>query len=853
MKGRIEPAVGLLLTVLLPWLMLWQGTTLQSLLGDGSTLLAEIPWRIVVAQSWLDGSPPLWTPLVHSGSPLAANIQVAAWYPPTLLFGLLQPVLAHNVHSLLHLSLAGCGLYLLLREHRLAVPAALVSAITYQCSGFSTYYLANTGVLATIAWLPVLLWLTRRLARTNGTVCRAALALACFCALVAGHPQFAVISLVVWAGYSFVLLRRANFEGPFVAALLLSATIGVLLAGVQLLPTAALYSAGSYSGPMSFADFAAPVSPLQQLSFALTLRMSANAGHVRGGEIAFLGYVPILLAAATLWWMRHDARVRWAWLLAVVGVVLTAGEHTPLAKILYELPVAGFFRAASRQWLLTLVAVAVLAGIGTHRLVAGNKRPACSHDDLITKGWLLGGVILLAHTLVFRQLAGQVGRRFFLHCRSQQVTDPLPFELAEYLSTCIPANRFLAGMIAAGFVASVLALIWWLRRWRGHAVTGWLLVAITLFHFHGNMWCSSTPVAQVESCLHRVHEHADVIAHDQRAPSNSTDAHLRRGPGGMSNERVVSTMPHWKAVQTGVGKTGPWQETCFSGLAPLTNLYCGVPSVGGWGRPTRPHYADLVGIDLAGIVHEPAVFGPGHHALDLLNVRYVTTWDQGEIRLPADESRYRLLTRCADLGTAVYERLTPFGSFWFVEEVRFLPADEITAIVRTGRGTDGQPVDLRQVALLEDRVARDGIPAGPSTGAAQVTDVHREGRGWRLRVSAATSRFLVFSEVFDPSWEAAIDGQPAAIQQTDALLRGVAVPAGSSELVLRYRPASFDWGGGLSLIGCALLLLPLLRHGWSRLLHGKALREGLVRPAPVAACEGWLRTPGRVRGPKDAP
>ncbi len=813
MKRSIEPALGLLLTVFVPWLMLWQGTTLQSLLGDGDTILAEIPWRIVVARSWLDGSPPLWTPLLHSGSPLAANIQVAAWYPLTLLFGLLQPALAHNVHSLLHLSLAGSGLYLLLREHRLAVPAALVSAITYQCSGFSTYYLANTGVLATIAWLPVLLWLTRRLARTNGVICRAALALACYCTLVAGHPQFAVLSLIVWAGYAFVLLGRASFAGPFVVALLLSATTGVLLAGVQLIPTAALYSAGTYSGPTSFTDFAAlSVSPWSLLSFVLSLRMSANAGYVPGGEIVFLGYVPILLAATTLWWIRRDARVRWAWLLAVVGVVFTLGEHTPLAKILYELPVAAFFRAASRQWLFTLVAVAVLAGIGTHRLVAGEKNPERSRDDLITKGWLLGGVILLAHTLVFRQLAGQIGRRFFLHCRSQQVTDPLPFELAEYLSTCIPANRFLAGMIAAGFAASVLALFWWLRRWRGHAVTGWLLAAITLFHFHGNMWCFSTPIAKFDSSMRKVQDVGDGISRHAGSAAGGTDMQPQREREGFGNERVVSTMVHWPKVEKRVGKSGPWRETYLSCLGPVTNLYCGQPSVGGWGRLTRLEYAKLVGIDLAGIVRDASIFGADHRALDLLNVRHVAAWDHGEFNTFSDTSRYRLSSRSAELETSLYERLTPFGAFWFAEEVRFLAADEIITIVRTGRGADGQPVDLHRVALLEDTVARDGIPVGPRTDAAQVTDVRKEGQsGWRMRVSASAPRLLVLSEVFDPGWKATIDGRPVAIQQTNALLRGIVVPAGTSELILRYRPASFVWGAAVSLLGCLLLLLQVWR------------------------------------------
>jgi uncharacterized membrane protein YfhO len=50
---------------------------------------------------------------------------------------------------------------------------------------------------------------------------------------------------------------------------------------------------------------------------------------------------------------------------------------------------------------------------------------------------------------------------------------------------------------------------------------------------------------------------------------------------------------------------------------------------------------------------------------------------------------------------------------------------------------------------------------------------------------------VVCSEVFYPGWEAFVDGRPAALLQTDYILRGVAVPSGKHSIVLQFRPQPF--------------------------------------------------------------
>ena len=60
---------------------------------------------------------------------------------------------------------------------------------------------------------------------------------------------------------------------------------------------------------------------------------------------------------------------------------------------------------------------------------------------------------------------------------------------------------------------------------------------------------------------------------------------------------------------------------------------------------------------------------------------------------------------------------------------------------------------------------------------------------------------LVLSDEYFPGWSATVNGHVARIYPTDVALRGVPVPAGSSTVELRYRPASFRNGLILFVLG----------------------------------------------------
>ncbi len=74
---------------------------------------------------------------------------------------------------------------------------------------------------------------------------------------------------------------------------------------------------------------------------------------------------------------------------------------------------------------------------------------------------------------------------------------------------------------------------------------------------------------------------------------------------------------------------------------------------------------------------------------------------------------------------------------------------------------------------------------------------------------------VVVADQFYPGWKVSVDGQPAEILRTNRAMRGVALPAGTHQLVFRYEPLSFQLGLVLSVLGLTALL-SLIGWAWRK-------------------------------------
>ena len=358
---------------LAPLVYFWRGALGQVLLAPVDGLLYSFPSRLLAARLVTAGALPLWNPYVFSGFPLFGEMQTAVLYPGAWLFYVLPPVAAMNGQMLLTYSLAALGTYAYTRALGCLPFAAGFAGLTFAFGGFMPAHLGHVATPQGAACLPWLLWSLERLritARFRVVLVGAAAVAVSVCA---GHPPIPMYLLIVGGVY---VVCFGVAERPAVGRtryLLLSGAIavaGISLVAVQLVPAAEL-AAQSVRAQLSYSDFTSyslPPAQLPLLLFPFFFGGSSPTPYWGAWNLAeltgYVGAAPLMLAAAAMGSVRRNRQVAFWGALALVALVLVLGDGTPLARVMYHVPVYRLFRAQARNLLEVDFALAVLAALG---------------------------------------------------------------------------------------------------------------------------------------------------------------------------------------------------------------------------------------------------------------------------------------------------------------------------------------------------------------------------------------------------------------------------------------------------------------------------------------------------------
>ena len=771
----------------------------------GVYLLQFYPWRQLAVEQIRAGHWPLWNPYLGAGTPLAANLQTAAFYPPNLLFLLMPVERAFGWALALHVALAGLFAYYLGRTLGLSRFGALVTGLTYGLGGYLVAHWVFPSMVYAAAWPPLLLALTEKLISNiqypkdirYWIVDIALLSLVIALQLLAGHAQTSFYSLLIVA--AFVLFRLGQQQAAngkcqvrqFLLATgywLLATLWGFALAAIQLLPTAELLAHSQRAGRLTDLQFA------YELSFwpwrLITLLAPDFFGHPARGEYwaygtyweeaAFIGVLPLLLAALAVarWWRKRTdsdrgplALVPFLLLLSLFSFLLALGNHTPLYPLLFRyLPGFGLFQAPARLMIGYALGMALLAGMGAGILNAPPLRIRRGRQ----KVWGLLMVVGLGIGV-----AGGVTR------------------------LALPAvhTSFGSSMIRLGVSLTLAA--------------GLLLSATKSKGKKTKSPPSSPPLAScllpLASCLLII---ADLLAFGWGlAPGTGPEVYrqpvataqfLHTQPPG----RLLVAYPYARQVYdryVSLRSFGPTDPAHLRGLQesliPNLNAIHHLPGVGNYDPLTIGLYRDLYDRCTSG----------NWQLCKLLGARYILSeeplplpvvYDAGPTIYRNDEALPEALVvfqaRVIEDKTARLEALSD-PAFDPRTEVllSYLPPLEC----KTGSSLSYHDED--RTLQPEPSLLRDG----PNRVIIQVNMVQ--------------AGYLVLTDIFYPGWQATVDGEPAEILPADHAFRAVSLDPGAHTIRFEYRPLSFRVGAWTT-SGAALLLLLSLTIPW---LNGKVYHD----------------------------
>lgn len=339
--------------------------------------MRTVAWRMVRA-----GTPPIWTPLVLSGYPLLAMMQLGLGYPLTWTHLFLPDHWAEEIYVLAPFLLAPVFTYAYVREVGRSRLAALLAALAFGYGGLTTNTLGMNGIPTNaLMWLPLVLVALER-ARTRPLAgCLLGATVPYALSVLTGHAQsflivgFVALAYAIFLGFvphSGTSAARTWRAWPRWRPLFVAAGAAVLSFGVaafQLLETwrAArrsirheitydFFSQGSFTWREALLSFAAPLYHY----IDVTTYVAPLAGA--------LALYAVIRAARRR--QTNDPRI-WFWLAAaVIAFVFMLGEHTPIYRLAYQVPVLNLFRVPSRHAFEWTFALAVLAAYGWDALRA---------------------------------------------------------------------------------------------------------------------------------------------------------------------------------------------------------------------------------------------------------------------------------------------------------------------------------------------------------------------------------------------------------------------------------------------------------------------------------------------------
>jgi len=119
-------------------------------------------WRDLVFDAWGKGQSPFWNSFQLAGTPLLANSQSGAMYPPHILMGILHvpTAMAMTLLAWFHLFWAGLGTYLLCRSLGANKTGGFIAGASFTLSTFMIAWTGLPSVIETVSWIPFVLAFT---------------------------------------------------------------------------------------------------------------------------------------------------------------------------------------------------------------------------------------------------------------------------------------------------------------------------------------------------------------------------------------------------------------------------------------------------------------------------------------------------------------------------------------------------------------------------------------------------------------------------------------------------------------------------------------------------------------------
>ena len=710
------------------------------------------PQLMFLARTLSAGESPFWTGNVFAGWPQIADPQSLIFSPLYLAFAALDqsPSLrAADAVTFLALFIGGLGIIQIFRDRDWHVAGALVAALAFVAGGGAAARIQHTGEVASLAIMPIALWLTTRALKRESATTGAVAGLAAGLIAV-GRDQVALLSLYLLAGAVIDHWLGGLYRlRPSVKPLLAAAVVAFAVAAVPVALTE-LLAAGSNRPAIDYASAAAgSLHPLHLITLAFAdlygaadpavdywappsmvwgssgLVLAQNMGQIYAGALPLVA----LIAPGITRGFLFTRDIRFFTIALVITILYALGRYTPVFHLIYDLaPGVSFYRRPADATFLIGALVAVIGGYLVHRVLTGPLPPATVRQ----RGAAL--VLALAIPAAAITVAVVAGR------------------------LAVAVTPLLTGIAFAAAAAAALMLA---RRLADRQA--WVAAILLLVFTTGDLAWNNAPNESTG---------LPPATYDMLRPDtgNATIALIKARLAGTASPQ------HRDRVElTGIGY--PWPN---AGLVHDIDVLFGL-------NPLRlKDYALATGVGDTVAVPEQRTFSPLFPSYrstfaDLLGLRFIATGVPVErIDRSLKPGDLTFIARTAD--AYVYENPRALPRVMLVPDYRVADFADML-----GSGWPPE-VDPQQTVLLEHPPQLPAATAASGSGPDIARIVSYRNTEVLIDVDAGAARFLVLNDAWHSWWRVTIDGTPAEILKANVLFRAVAIPPGHHRVAFTFHP-----------------------------------------------------------------
>ena len=349
------------------------------------------------------GELPFWNPYNNCGVPFLAQWNTMPLYPPSLIYLMLPLGWSLSFFSLLHVWLAGLGMFFLARRWTGNSFAAAFAGTVFAFNGFTLNLIMWPSHIATFSWMPWVVLAVERAWREGGS----RIPLAAFAGamqMLAGGPETIFLT---WLILSALWLQQfIKAETPRAVMLLRFPMVVVLifaLSAAQLLPFLDLVAHAQRETGYTDLRWSMPGSGLANFLVPMAFGSTATEGiFFQSGQYwtssYYLGIGTLWLALMTVFCIRQR-RIGLLSMIAIIALLCALGENTPFYPLVRKLiPQLSFITYPVKFVMVVVFVAPLLAALALANFfpaLDGEKEQTIRMPKNVPKRLMAIGAVLL--------------------------------------------------------------------------------------------------------------------------------------------------------------------------------------------------------------------------------------------------------------------------------------------------------------------------------------------------------------------------------------------------------------------------------------------------------------------------